>query len=55
MVVSVVVGLRHTSISILSGCRFSRRSRKDNRQFRQQNQDIKSEKSPAFSNTQTSK
>ena len=28
MVVSVVVGLRYTSISILSGCRISRRSRK---------------------------
>ena len=28
MVVSVVVGLRYTSISILSGCRISSRSRK---------------------------
>jgi hypothetical protein len=28
MVVSVIVGLRYMSISILSGCRISRRSRK---------------------------
>ena len=28
MVLSVVVGLRYMSVSILSGCRISRRSRK---------------------------